>query len=104
MQDSACPLLIGTTGREVRNRFRLALTVFRQRSDERSARMSDAIRRIERWQKKYSPERTKATLELLQDEMRQRYAAVTTEMTAMELQVKEVLNQQGVHTTNYVPY
>jgi hypothetical protein len=22
----------------------------------------------------------------------------------MELQVKEVLNQQGVHTTNYVPY
>ncbi|MBN2464156.1 hypothetical protein JXD38_00835 [candidate division WOR-3 bacterium] len=66
--------------------------------------MSDAIRRIERWQKKYSPERTKATLELLQDEMRQRYAAVTTEMTAMELQVKEVLNQMGVHTTNYVPY
>ena len=66
--------------------------------------MSDVTRRIERWQKKYSPAQAKATLDLLQDGMRQRYEAATKEMAAMELQVKEVLNQQGVHTTNYVPY
>jgi hypothetical protein len=66
--------------------------------------MSDVTRRIERWQKKYSPAQTKATLDLLQDGMRQRYEAATKEMAAMELKVKEVLNTQGVHTTNYVPY
>jgi hypothetical protein len=62
--------------------------------------MSDVTRRIERWQKKYSPAQAKATLDLLQEGMRQRYEAATKEMAAMELQVKEVLNQQGVHTTN----
>ncbi|HTW91015.1 MAG TPA: hypothetical protein VMH22_04840 [bacterium] len=66
--------------------------------------MSDAIRRIERWQKKYSPAQAKATLDLLQEGMKQRYEAATIAMTAMELKTKEVLNQQGVHTTNYVPY
>ncbi len=66
--------------------------------------MSDVTRRIERWQKKYSPAQAKATLDLLQEGMRQRYEAATIAMTAMELKTKEVLNQQGVHTTNYVPY
>ncbi len=66
--------------------------------------MSDVTRRIERWQKKYSPAQAKATLDLLQDGMRQRYEAATVAMTAMEIKTKEVLNQQGVHTTNYVPY
>jgi len=66
--------------------------------------MSDVIRRIERWQKKHSPAQTKATLELLQESMRQRYEAITKEMAAMEIEVKQVLNAQGVHTTNYVPY
>ena len=66
--------------------------------------MSDVTRRIERWQKKYSPAQAKATLDLLQEGMRQRYEAATVAMVAMELKTKEVLNQQGVHTTNYVPY
>jgi hypothetical protein len=66
--------------------------------------MSDAIRRIERWQKKYSPAQAKATLDLLQEGMRQRYEAATVAMAAMEIDVKTVLNAQGVHTTNYVPY
>ena len=66
--------------------------------------MSDVTRRIERWQKKYSPAQAKATLDLLHEGMRQRYEAATVEMAAMETKVKEVLNQQGVHTTNYVPY
>ena len=66
--------------------------------------MSDVTRRIERWQKKYSPAQAKATLDQLQEGMRQRYEAATVAMTAMELKTKEVLNQQGVHATNYVPY
>jgi len=66
--------------------------------------MSDVTRRIERWQKKYSPAQAKATLDLLQDSMRQRYEAATVAMTAMEIKTKEVLNTRGVHTTNYVPY
>ncbi len=66
--------------------------------------MSDVTRRIERWQKKYSPAQTKATLDQLHEGMRQRYEAATKEMAAMELKVKEVLNTAGVHTTNYVPY
>ena len=66
--------------------------------------MSDVTRRIERWQKKCSPAQARATLDLLQEGMRQRYEAATIAMTAMELKTKEVLNQQGVHTTNYVPY
>jgi hypothetical protein len=66
--------------------------------------MSDVTRRIERWQKKYSPDRAKATLDLLQEKMRERYEAATVAMTAMELKTKEVLNLHGVHTTNYVPY
>ena len=66
--------------------------------------MSDVTRRTERWQKKCSPAQAKATLDLLQEGMRQRYEAATVEMVAIETKVKEVLNQQGVHTTNYVPY
>jgi hypothetical protein len=66
--------------------------------------MSDVTRRIERWQKKYSPAQAKATLDLLHEGMRQRYEAATVEMAAMEIDVKTVLNAHGVHTTNYVPY
>jgi hypothetical protein len=67
--------------------------------------MSDATRRMKRWQKKYGPAQAKATLDLLHDDaMQQRYEAATIAMTAMELKTKEVLNAHGVHTTNYVPY
>ncbi len=66
--------------------------------------MSDVIRRIERWQKKYSPAQAKATLDLLHDGMRQRYEAATVEMVSMESDVRTTLNAHGVHTTNYVPY
>ena len=58
--------------------------------------MSDVTRRIERWQKKYSPAQAKATLDLLEDGMRQRYEAATVEMAAMETDVKTVLNAHGV--------
>ena len=66
--------------------------------------MSDVTRRIERWQKKYSPAQAKATLDILHEGMRMRYEAATVELTEMELKVKTVLNTHGVHTTNYVPY
>jgi hypothetical protein len=66
--------------------------------------MSDVVRRIARWQVKCTPERTKATLDSIQEDMRQRYAAATTALAAMEADVKQTLNAKGVNTINYVPY
>jgi hypothetical protein len=66
--------------------------------------MSDVTRRIERWHKKYSPEKAKATLEELHEGMSRRYEAATVALADLDLRVKNVLNMHGVHTTNYVPY
>lgn len=66
--------------------------------------MSDAIRRIARWQAKCTPERTKATLDSIHEDMRARYEAATTVLSAMETDVKQTLNARGVNTINYVPY
>ena len=66
--------------------------------------MSDVVRRIARWQVKCTPERTKATLDAIHEDMRARYEAATTALSAMETEVKQTLNAQGVNTINYVPY
>jgi hypothetical protein len=66
--------------------------------------MSDSVRRISRWQAKCTPERTRATLDAIQDDMKARYAAATAALTTMETDVKQTLNAQGVNTINYVPY
>jgi hypothetical protein len=66
--------------------------------------MSDVVRRISRWQIKCTPERTKATLDSIREDMRQRYEAATAVLSAMETEVKQTLNAQGVNTINYVPY
>jgi len=66
--------------------------------------MSDVVRRIARWQVKCTPERTKATLDAIREDMRARYEAATTALAAMETDVKQTLNAQGVNTINYVPY
>ncbi len=66
--------------------------------------MSDAVRRIARWQAKCTPERTKATLDSIHEDMRARYEAATTALSAMETDVKQTLNARGVNTINYVPY
>ncbi len=66
--------------------------------------MSDVVRRITRWQVKCTPERTKATLDSIHEDMRARYEAATTALSAMETDVKQTLNARGVNTINYVPY
>ncbi|MCX6841493.1 MAG: hypothetical protein NTX53_04305 [candidate division WOR-3 bacterium] len=66
--------------------------------------MSDVPRRIARWQIKCTPERTKATLDSIREDMRARYEAATAALAAMEIEVKQTLNAQGVNTINYVPY
>ena len=66
--------------------------------------MSDPVRRLSRWQKKYTAQRTKDTIDLIHDEMAERYAAATVQLTAMENEVRTVLNGAGVHTTHYIPY
>jgi hypothetical protein len=67
-------------------------------------KMSDSLRRTTRWQVKCTPERTKATLDAIRDDMKARYAAATAALTQMEIDVKQTLNAQGVNTINYVPY
>ena len=66
--------------------------------------MSDVVRRIARWQVKCTPERTKATLDSIREDMRARYEAATTLLSLMESEVKQTLNARGVNTINYVPY
>ncbi|MGQ9679067.1 MAG: hypothetical protein ACUVUD_07300 [bacterium] len=66
--------------------------------------MSDTAKRIEAWRVKTAPERTKQILEARFEEMRKRYEAAMAELSAMETEVKSVLNEKGVHTSNYVPY
>jgi hypothetical protein len=66
--------------------------------------MSDVVRRIARWQTKCTPERTKATLDAIREDMRARYEAATTLLSQMETDVKQTLNAQGVNTINYVLY
>ena len=66
--------------------------------------MSDPVRRVNRWKAKYTPERTKDTLERIHEDITQRYAAATVKLAAMEIDVRTVLNQSGVHTIHYIPY
>ena len=66
--------------------------------------MSDPLRRVTRWQVKCTPERTKATLDSIREDMRQRYEAATVLLSQMEIDVKQTLNAKGVNTINYVPY
>jgi hypothetical protein len=66
--------------------------------------MSDPLRRVTRWQVKCTPERTKATLDSIREDMRARYEAATALLCQMEIDVKQTLNAKGVNTINYVPY
>ena len=66
--------------------------------------MSDVTRRIARWQVKCTPERTKATLDDIRENMRERYEAATAALSSMETDVKQTLNSRGVNTISYVPY
>ena len=66
--------------------------------------MTDPAKRAARWKAKYNTERIKGTLDDLKEDMAARYEAAVADLVAMELKVKEVLNQCGVSTAMYVPY
>ena len=62
--------------------------------------MSDVMRRVARCQVKCTPERTEATLDSIREDMRARYEAATAALAAMETDVKQTPNAQGVNTIN----
>ncbi len=66
--------------------------------------MEDPTRRIAKWNAKYNTERMKATLDEMRPGMYQRVQAVFPELTAMELEVKQVLDLAGVPTRDYPSY
>jgi hypothetical protein len=66
--------------------------------------MPDPLRRVSSWNAKVKPERVKATLEDIKDDMRTRYEKATMELWAFDKRVKEVLSGKGVQTIQYVPY
>jgi len=66
--------------------------------------MPDPLRRVSSWNAKVKPERVKATLEDMKDDMKTRYEKATMELWAYDKRVKEVLSGKGVQTIQYVPY
>jgi hypothetical protein len=53
---------------------------------------------------KFSPERAKATNDLIYKGMAERYAAAIAALAQMELKTKQTLDAAGVPTCMYVPY
>jgi hypothetical protein len=66
--------------------------------------MADVTERIANWAVKYNIERVAAILAERRSTMLERYSAIVTELWAMEVQVKQVLDEQSVQTILYVPY
>jgi hypothetical protein len=66
--------------------------------------MQDPQKRIENWELKYDLDRVKQILEGKRAKMAEHYQTGVAQMWALEHQVREVLNQCGVNTIQYVPY
>jgi hypothetical protein len=66
--------------------------------------MEDPKRRADKWRAKFDTERVKQTLDGMREGMAARYQAAAARLVAMELEVKQVLDQEGVQTILYVPY
>jgi hypothetical protein len=66
--------------------------------------MTDPTKRIAKWNAKFNTERIKATLDDLRPSMLASVTAVFPMLTAMELQVKQVLDSSGVATIQYPFY
>ena len=66
--------------------------------------MRDPSRRIKKWVAKTNTERVKATLDDMQPAMIKNYAAVTAEMWATEVKVKQVVCQHSVQSILMVSY
>ncbi len=66
--------------------------------------MKDIGRRVHRWRKKYTPDKVRATVADIYDDMAARYEAAVSALCIMEEKVKQTLDAQGIHTSFYVPY
>ncbi len=66
--------------------------------------MSDAVRRLNRWAAKFTPERAKETTERVYPIMAQRYAAASDALVAMEAKTRQTLDACNVPIILYVPY
>jgi len=66
--------------------------------------MIDPVKRIARWNAKYNTERIKAALDDLRPEMLASVTATFPLITAMELQVKQVLDIAGASIIQYPFY
>lgn len=61
-------------------------------------------KRVRQWDKKFNVERAMAAVEAQRPKMLERYEAAVTALCAVEQEVRQVLNEQGVSTINYVWY
>jgi hypothetical protein len=61
-------------------------------------------KRILRWDRKFDVPRTAAAIAAQRDRMQQRFEAATVALCAMEENVRQVLNEQGVPSPSYVWY
>ncbi len=66
--------------------------------------MKDSEKRRANWEAKFNTERVKQTLDDRRAAMGARYEAAVAGMCVMEEKVREMLNQCGVNTIQYVPY
>jgi hypothetical protein len=66
--------------------------------------MSDALRRLSRWQAKYSPEIAAQTTARIYDDMSKRYQASMVALYNMEAETKQVLDSSGIDTMYIVFY
>ena len=73
-------------------------------SYEGRSKISDPVKRTERWLVKYNLERVNQTLADLKGKMAEHYTAAMVGLCAMETDVKQVINAAGVSTSQYVPY
>lgn len=64
----------------------------------------DPVKRIARWNAKFNTERIKATLDDLRPTMLQGVTSAFPQLVAMELQVKQVLDEEGVSIIQYPFY
>lgn len=67
-------------------------------------RMSDLMKRINRWTVKTSPDKVKANLEELRPSMLANTQAVFPELVQMETETKQVLDGEGVSVIQYPFY
>jgi len=66
--------------------------------------MRDSAYRVARWNAKFNTDRVKSTLDVLKAQMAANYEAAAGEINAMEMQVKQAINEAGVSTALYVAY